>query len=227
MRRPNRLFSGEIYFDGDSEALDRERRKSRPYRLTIEATDHGKPPQTARARVEIFLEDVNDNAPEVSYPNVTKDIAFVYILGGDANRKKSKRAVSEPAESTTTVASTPVAKSQLRMVQELLLIGDSKSKQVHSPPSLPVLVTQIKASDADESENGRVRFRLDKGNTNDYFKVDVMTGNVTLLPRDEDSLRQMKRGCHVIEVTVQDLGVPHPMSTLTWVSYYGRGREIT
>lgn len=44
--------------------LDREMYSQ--YALTILARDHGVPPSNATARVEITVEDANDNAPQFS-----------------------------------------------------------------------------------------------------------------------------------------------------------------
>lgn len=45
------------------EALDREQHAS--YDFVIEARDQGTPSRSSRAQVRIFVNDINDNAPEI------------------------------------------------------------------------------------------------------------------------------------------------------------------
>lgn len=68
--------SGSVYTVG---VLDRERNSN--YRFDVNAQDHGIPPRTATAVVEITVRDVNDNAP-VFEPRVYHEIVSEEALPG-------------------------------------------------------------------------------------------------------------------------------------------------
>ncbi|XP_076819601.1 protocadherin-9-like [Clavelina lepadiformis] len=217
--------SGEIHFNGRPEDLDRESLHSQPYVLKAEAMDHGNSPLTGICNVEIFLLDVNDNAPFIKFPNVTKDLSVVYIrkerirpsdpdpaLLGDENPAEKGTQSADTDEVTEVKPENPV--------KNFILIdkkGSGYARRV--PKSENVVITKIEAADPDEGESGRVRFAMSKGNDYGYFGVDMVTGNVTLEVTSEEQLRKMKPGCHVIEVKVSDLGKP-TQATLTWVGIY-------
>nr|CAB3264690.1 protocadherin-11 X-linked [Phallusia mammillata] len=214
--------TGEIHFDGEQSQIDREARDSRPYILTVEAWDNGKDPTSDRATVEIYLEDVNDNSPSIVFPNVTRDIAIVYIVPQQEMDETLSEAVDgTDAPSDEEAMDYLLESSELSVAQQVIRIGTSESPmQSHPPLQVPVLVTQIRAVDRDASENGHVRYSLVDGNVNDYFSVDMSSGNITLNLKNEDALRAMKRGCHVIKISVSDLGKPVPMTTPAWVNIY-------
>ncbi|XP_076808174.1 protocadherin-11 X-linked-like [Clavelina lepadiformis] len=217
--------SGEIHFNGRREDLDRESRHSQPYVLKAEATDHGNSPLTGICNVEIFLLDVNDNAPFIKFPNVTKDLSVVYIrkerirpsdpdpeLLGDENPAEKGAESADTDEVAEVKPENPV--------KDFILIdkkGSGYARRVSKSEN--IVITKIEAADPDEGESGRVRFAMSKGNDYGYFGVDMVTGNVTLEVTSEEQLRKMKPGCHVIEVKVSDLGKP-TQATLTWVGIY-------
>jgi len=209
-------FLGEISFIGTAADLDRETRRSQPYVLTVRATDNGDDPRFDECTVEIYLLDVNDNAPYISYPNVTRDITYLYITSSQrkSRSKLAKRALNFQNNTTTERIK---IKSQKSHLKKSILIGSSKTSEVQQPTILPIILLKIEASAPDEGENGRVRYVLTRGNDKNYFEVDTHSGNVTLTIKDENHLRQMERSCHVIEVDVKDLGKPILGST-TWVS---------
>ncbi|CAK8687619.1 unnamed protein product [Clavelina lepadiformis] len=216
---------GEIHFNGRPEDLDRESRHSQPYVLKAEATDHGNSPLTGICHVEIFLIDVNDNAPFIKFPNVTKDLSVVYIRKERVRPSDPNRALlrdENPAERDTESADTDkVAEVKPENpLKDFILIdekGSGNARQVQISEN--IVITKIEAADPDEGESGRVRFAMSKGNDYEYFGVDMVTGNVTLEVTSEEQLRKMKPGCHVIEVKVSDLGKP-TQATLTWVGIY-------
>ena len=198
---------------GKPSDLDRETRQSQPYMLTVLATDHGDEPLNDECTVEIYLLDVNDNAPRIIYPNVTRDIAYLYIRSPSMS-KTVRRALKLSDEKKNATLEKPLAKQSY--LKTSFLIGSSRTKKTISPKTLPVVLTKIDAKDPDEGENGRVRFVLTRGNVYNYFAVDTHSGNVSLTIGDDIDLRQMKRGCHVIEVDVKDLG-KSILQTTTWV----------
>ena len=190
--------------------------------MTAQATDNADKPLFDQCTVEIYLLDINDNAPHISYPNVTRDVTFLYITAPQirSRSKHSKRAL-KPENDTNTITNPGRSrnpKSQEKShLKKSILIGSSKSGQIRQPTTVPVTLLKIVASDPDEGENGRVRYVLTRGNDKNYFAVDTHSGNVTLAIKDEKHLRQMERGCHIIEVDVKDLGKPI-LSSTTWVS---------
>lgn len=173
--------------------------------LTVTATDHGFKPLVDHCIVEIYLIDVNDNPPHIVFPNVTKDIFYLYI-----SEQKKKRSLSGDKEKNATFL-------QENPLRNSLLIGSAGIKNLRSPNHLPVVITTIEANDPDEGENGRTRFILSAGNRRKYFAVDSQSGKVLLNVDSSKALRKMERGCHVIKVDVKDLGKPIKQSA-TWVS---------
>uniref|UniRef100_F6VZT8 Cadherin domain-containing protein n=1 Tax=Ciona intestinalis TaxID=7719 RepID=F6VZT8_CIOIN len=127
---------------------------SQPYLLRVEARDSGDRPRKDYATVQIFLTDINDNSPSISYPR------------------------------------------------------DSSSKAVHPPRTQPVVITRVVATDPDEQENGRVHYAIAAGNVYDYFTINMNSGEVSLNLKQKKSFKKMKRGCHVIEILVSDMGKP-------------------
>nr|XP_002121500.1 protocadherin-11 X-linked [Ciona intestinalis] len=198
--------TGMITYDGEQSELDREVLQSQPYLLRVEARDSGDRPRKDYATVQIFLTDINDNSPSISYPNVTRDVAFIYFKDGWKRKSPS------------TPASTNL--SLFTSARESLLIGDSSSKAVHPPRTQPVVITRVVATDPDEQENGRVHYAIAAGNVYDYFTINMNSGEVSLNLKQKKSFKKMKRGCHVIEILVSDMGKPKALSTTAWVNIY-------
>ena len=217
--------SGEIAFDGNPTDLDRETRISQPYVLTVHATDNGDKPLHDECTVEIFLVDVNDNAPYISYPNVTTDITYLYIVPPSTQSRKARtvkralRLLTDNRNRTTAIEpkASKKSKSQKTHLKKSIFIGSSDSSQIKQPKKVPITLLKIEASDPDEGEKGRVHFVLAAGNDYNYFRVDAQSGNVTLAIEDESELRAMKRGCHVIQIDVKDMG-DIVLESTTWVS---------
>nr|XP_014343935.1 PREDICTED: cadherin-23 [Latimeria chalumnae] len=58
-------------------------------------------------------------------------------------------------------------------------------------------IVQLKATDADEGENGRVWYRIISGNTNNHFHIDASRG---LISRGSQPLDREQQSSHVLEV---------------------------
>ena len=169
--------------------------------------------------------DVNDNPPTVLSPNVTQDIYYIHIVSKDkTSRSIKQRSINKnviPTQQTLNNSNSnflnedSVGKSS---VKDLVLIGSTPFDDVHVPETVPVLIATVKARDPDEGENGRVRFTIDDGNKHGYFAIDPLLGNIYLSIQDEQSLRNMEQGCHVLKLNVKDLGKP-VQHTFGWVCY--------
>lgn len=201
------LFSGYITFSGDVAELDREARLGRPFTFYAVATDSGTPQNSARVKVSIYLNDINDNAPIVTFPNVTTDIALVRISQGVA---ATKTGIAEGKEN---IASSPrtLSNAEREWSSIVTVSGSSYANNDLEKPTL----THIEAIDLDEGENAQLSFAIVDGNNRNYFGIDVQSGNITLAPGlDLDSI---DTGCHVLKILVKDLG-DQPKSSFAYVS---------
>ena len=199
--------TGDIYFDNDKD-LDREDRNNEPYKLIAVATDHGEKPKTARANVFIYLIDVNDNAPQIISPNISSDAVILYL---PSNNKQ------QPDQDSSSGNDTNPAKRSTQSPFSQIRIGNVQSSELTSPWSNPVVLTHVRAEDADEGENGRVRYRIVDGNIHNYFSIDDSTGNITM-PLNGNKYGDIVKGCHVIKLSLKDHGLPEPMENSAWVS---------
>ena len=209
------VFSGQIYFVGNSGNLDREVRLSQPYVFNVIATDHGDEPRSDSCTVDIYIVDINDNSPVIVSPNVTSDIFFLYI--SSKRQTSSVRARRSVKRHRNLLTSQHKNSSRSSAVTDHLRIGSTLSSEIRTPDSLPILITKVNAEDLDEGENGRVRFAIEEGNSYNYFSIDPQTGKIFLTINNQKSLRAMHRGCHVIKINVKDLGKP-VQQTFGWVS---------
>ncbi|KAI8508643.1 hypothetical protein Bbelb_137420 [Branchiostoma belcheri] len=64
--------NGELYTTGK---LDYEEKKK--YELVVSVRDNGDPQKDAKCIVNIFVQDVNDNAPKITFPNANKNVVYV------------------------------------------------------------------------------------------------------------------------------------------------------
>ncbi|XP_060067650.1 protocadherin-9-like [Ylistrum balloti] len=55
--------------------LDRELVSS--YNFTVIAFDHGSPSSTSKANVTVIIQDINDNAPIITYPSIGGDLLYI------------------------------------------------------------------------------------------------------------------------------------------------------
>uniref|UniRef100_H2YM08 Cadherin domain-containing protein n=1 Tax=Ciona savignyi TaxID=51511 RepID=H2YM08_CIOSA len=58
------------------------------------------------------------------------------------------------------------------------------------------------------------------GNIYNYFAINMSTGDVTLNIKNVGELKTIKKGCHVLEILVSDMGKPKVLSTTAWVNIY-------
>lgn len=183
-----RVFTGYVHFYGNSTKLDREIYGDTPIVLTVVATDNGFNRQRAEAKVEIYLDDVNDNDPTVLRPDGRKDVGFVQIItkgDRDAPPQAFKSRSAQKWASVVTVKA----------------VENATGGGVGA-----VMLSKVEAVDKDLGMNSLLSYAIVDGNQDGHFDVDAKHGNVTFADRVE--LDDVKLGCRILKIRVSDFGTP-------------------
>ncbi|KAL2077644.1 hypothetical protein ACEWY4_027148 [Coilia grayii] len=157
--------------------------ESRVYTFIVEAIDHGHPPLTSTATVQIELLDDNDNYPEIIDPPPKGGVAKVSV---PVNAEKGE-IVAEVGE---------------RLNEKPAYLPTNRTmRQKHQG----YLATAIKARDADSGMNGKIHFRIVDGNPARLFWLDTKTGQLYVNTTNATDLigKTFKVG-----IAVSDMGTP-------------------
>ncbi|XP_032878928.1 protocadherin-9 isoform X2 [Amblyraja radiata] len=78
------------------------------------------------------------------------------------------------------------------------------------------VVAEVFAVDVDTGMNAELKYSIVSGNTKGLFRIDPVTGNITL----EEKPAVADQGLHRLVVNISDLGYPKPLHTLVLVYLY-------
>lgn len=190
---------GVIHFYGNESKLDRESDHESPISFLVVAKDSGSPSLSDQKVVKIYLIDINDNAPIVMSPNVTKDIAFVQIP------------TSMDDYYTDDTGFSDAMATEYRQYPNKFTSSVVIDPEAYNQESL----TSITAVDMDEGENAHVSYAITNGNDRKYFAIDHKSGNISF--SSDVDFAAIEKKCHVLKILVRDLG-EKTMSTYAWVS---------
>ncbi|KPP77495.1 protocadherin-12-like [Scleropages formosus] len=175
-------ITGEVFAQ---QSLDYE--ESSTFSFVVEASDHGQPPLTGSTTVQIYIQDVNDNAPVIEDPQTKKGKALVIV---PINAEKGE-IVTELGD----------------RLENHLFSGPSSNEGNHSTFSTPegFLATTIKARDLDSGLNGQLRFTITKTNAVGLFLLDDLTGQLYV---NTSNATELIGKTFEIDITVTDMGTP-------------------
>lgn len=157
--------------------------ESQNYSIVVEAVDHGHPPLTATATVQIDIEDVNDNHPVIKEPKPRKGVAYLSV---------------------------PVNANRGEIVTEL---GNDNEERITALPVSPsvregldgFLASTIKAEDLDSGLNGKLQYFITDESQLDLFWLDQSTGQ--LFVKTNNATELIGR-TYKMDVSVCDMGTP-------------------
>ncbi|XP_030595929.1 protocadherin-12 isoform X2 [Archocentrus centrarchus] len=159
------------------------------YSFIVEAVDHGHPPLTSTARVQIDIEDVNDNFPVINEPKPRKGVASLSV---------------------------PVDAYNGEIVTEL---GNAIEEEAPSLPinrsdreGLGFLVSTIKAEDLDTGVNEQLQYLITDGNPYGLFWLDNVTGQLFV---NTTNATELIGKTFEVDITVSDMGTPRLATTAT------------
>ncbi|XP_029957763.1 protocadherin-12 isoform X2 [Salarias fasciatus] len=158
------------------------------YSFIVEAVDHGHPPLTSTATVQIDVEDVNDNPPVIKEPKPRKGLASLSI---------------------------PVNAYKGEIVTELgnnIEEEDEPEKAITSLSShLPreglvgFLASTIKAEDLDSGVNGELKYQITDGNPSELFWLEESTGQLFV---NTTNATELIGKTFTVDIAVSDMGTP-------------------
>ncbi|KAJ8246886.1 hypothetical protein GJAV_G00256460 [Gymnothorax javanicus] len=183
--------SGAVFVE---QSLDYE--ESHTFSFIVEAMDQGQQPLTSSATVIIDVQDVNDNHPVIE----------------DPLPKNGKASLSVPvnAEKGEIVAELGDA---LKDTQNNLFELPSRMRN-HSVQVRPqgYLAGTIRASDADSGLNGKLKFKIQGGNSAGLFWLDDSTGQLYVNTSNATDLIDKKIE---FDISVTDMGSPELVTMVT------------
>ncbi|XP_041845825.1 protocadherin-12 isoform X2 [Melanotaenia boesemani] len=157
--------------------------ESHTYSFIVEAVDHGHPPLTGTATVQIEVEDVNDNYPVIHEPRPRKGVAHVSI---------------------------PVNAYKGEIVAELGNDTEDEPTTLPTDHSLRegftgFLASTIKAEDLDSGLNGELQYLITDENPYDLFWLDQTTGQLFV---NTTNATELIGRTFTMNLTVSDMGTP-------------------
>lgn len=157
--------------------------ESHSYSFIVAAVDHGHPPLTSTATVQIDIEDENDNFPVIKEPKPRKGVASLSV---PVNAYRGE-IVTELGNDMEDVAATlPVSPS----VREGL-VG--------------FLASTIKAEDLDSGLNGELQYLITDGNPYGLFWLDQATGQLFV---NTTNATELIGKTFKVDIAVSDMGTP-------------------
>ncbi|XP_023141422.1 protocadherin-12 isoform X1 [Amphiprion ocellaris] len=163
------------------EPLDYE--ESHEFSFIVEAVDHGHPPLTSTATVQINIEDVNDNYPVIKEPKPRKGVAYLSV---PVNAYKGEIVTELGNDIDEGTATLPVDHS----VRE---------------GSTGFLASTIKAEDEDSGLNGELQYFITNGNPYGLFSLDQTTGQLFV---NTTNATELIGKTFKVDISVSDMGTP-------------------
>ncbi|XP_022620226.1 protocadherin-12 isoform X2 [Seriola dumerili] len=164
--------------------------ESRTYSFIVEAVDHGHPPLTSTATVQVDVEDVNDNYPVIKDPKPRKGVASLSV---------------------------PVDAEKGEIVTELG--NDMEEASTALPMNHPIrdglvgfLASTIKAEDPDSGPNGELKYLITDGNPDGLFWLDEATGQLFV---NTTNATELIGKTFKVDVAVSDMGTPSLVTEVT------------
>ncbi|XP_039976137.1 protocadherin-12 [Xiphias gladius] len=164
--------------------------ESNTYSFIVEAIDHGHPPLTSTATVQVDIEDVNDNYPVIKEPKPRKGVASLSV---------------------------PVNADKGEIVTELG--NDLEEASNHFQINQPVreglvgfLASTIKAEDPDSGRNGELQYLITDGNPYGLFLLDQVTGQLFV---NTTNATELIGKTFKVDVAVSDMGTPSLATKVT------------
>ncbi|KAF6737708.1 Protocadherin-12 [Oryzias melastigma] len=168
--------------------LDYEERNS--YSFIVEAVDHGHPPLTGTATVQINIEDMNDNHPVIKEPEPRKGVASVSV---PVNAHKGEIVTAVGSDTEGEAIDVPINPSSRE-------------------GGFGFLASTIRAEDIDSGLNGKLQYFITDGNQHGLFWLDQATGQLYVNTTNATELigRSFRMG-----LRVSDMGTPTLDTTVT------------
>ncbi|KAM6923413.1 protocadherin-12 [Xenentodon cancila] len=164
--------------------------ESHTYSFTVEAVDHGHPPLTATATVQIDIEDVNDNYPVINEPKPRKGVGYISVPVSAYKGEIVTELGNDIEDGLTTLP-----------INQSLRHGLSG-----------FLATTIKAEDLDSGLNGKLQYLITDGNQHGLFWLDQDTGQLFV---NTTNATELIGRTYEMEVTTSDMGTPSMATKMT------------
>lgn len=167
------------------QSLDYE--ESNRYIFIVEAVDHGHPPLTSTATVQIDVEDVNDNSPVIKEPKPRKGVASLSIpvsaYGGEIIPELGNNIEEEDK-------------------QEAKNLTDSHfTKEGH----FGFLAFTIKAEDLDSGVNGKLKYQIIDQSPSGAIWLHESTGQLFV---NTTNVTELIGKMLIVDIIVSDMGTP-------------------
>ncbi|XP_069025536.1 protocadherin-12 isoform X1 [Embiotoca jacksoni] len=157
--------------------------ESPSYSFIVQAVDHGHPPLTSTATVQIDIEDVNDNYPTIKEPKPRKGVASLSVPVNAYKGEIVTELGNEVEEAVTTLPINPSARDGL--------VG--------------FLASTIKAEDLDSGLNGDLQYFITDGNPYGLFWLDQTTGQLFV---NTTNATELIGKTFKVDIAVSDMGTP-------------------
>ncbi|XP_072251266.1 protocadherin-12 isoform X2 [Leuresthes tenuis] len=164
--------------------------ESQVYSFIVEAVDHGHPPLTGTATVQIDIEDINDNSPIIKEPKPRKGVAHVSV---PVNAYKGE-IVTELGNDTED--------------EPTILPIDHSARE----GLIGFLASTIKAEDRDSGLNGELQYLISDGNPYGLFWLDQATGQLFV---NTTNATELIGRTFTMDLTVSDKGTPSLATKVT------------
>lgn len=156
--------------------------ESHTYSFIVEASDHGHPPLTSTATVQVDIEDVNDNHPVIKEPQPRKGVASLSVPVNADKGEIVTELGNDMEETSTTLPISHFGKE-----------------------GLGFFASTIKAEDPDSGLNGEIQYLITDGNPNGLFWLDQNTGQLFI---NTTNATELIGKTFKIDITVSDKGTP-------------------
>ncbi|CAN9515208.1 unnamed protein product [Ophioblennius macclurei] len=159
------------------------------YSFIVEAVDHGHPPLTSTATVQIDVEDANDNPPVITEPKPRKGVASLSI----------------PVNAYKGEIVTELGNNIEEDDKEEEKATTSLSSHLPREGLVGFLASTIKAEDLDSGVNGELKYQIAGGNPSELFWLDESTGQLFV---NTTNATELIGKTFKVDIAVSDMGTP-------------------